>query len=96
VALYQDFIDQKVDVRWLVPLIQGYVGLQKGMLNGREYQIALISRRSVQRSGTRFNARGIDDMGHVANTVETEQIVVSEGVLTSYSMIRGSVPIFWE
>jgi len=25
-ALYNDFIHQKVDVRWLTPLIQGYFG----------------------------------------------------------------------
>jgi len=32
----------------------------------------LISRRSSKRAGTRYNARGIDDQGHVANFVENE------------------------
>ena len=27
-------------------------------------------------AGTRFNARGLDDEGNVANFVETEQIVI--------------------
>jgi len=32
----------------------------------------LISRRSSKRAGTRYNARGIDDDGKVANFVESE------------------------
>jgi len=32
----------------------------------------LISRRSRKRAGTRYNARGGDDEGNVANFVETE------------------------
>lgn len=31
-----------------------------------------MSRRSCKRAGTRYNARGIDDDGNVANFVETE------------------------
>lgn len=59
--------------------------------------MALISRRSVLRSGTRFNARGIDDAGNAANFVETEQVVqIDESKYLSYVMVRGSVPIFWE
>ena len=27
INLYKDFIDQKVDIRWFTPLIQGYVGI---------------------------------------------------------------------
>ena len=37
--------------------------------------IMLISRRSRFRAGTRYKRRGVDDDGHVANYVETEQIV---------------------
>ena len=48
------------------------------------------------RSGTRYNARGIDDTGSVANFVETEQIVQVENTVMSYVIIRGSVPFFWE
>ena len=48
------------------------------------------------RFGTRFHARGIDDTGNVANFVETEQILVTDGVVFSYTMIRGSVPVFWK
>lgn len=73
--LYKDFQEQSVDIRWFTPLIQGYIGIDQGKLEGREILVALISRRSHMRSGTRYNARGIDDSGNVANFVETEQIL---------------------
>lgn len=34
----------------------------------------LISRLSCERVGTRFSVRGVNDDGHVANFVETEQV----------------------
>ena len=37
--------------------------------------IGVISRRSRDRAGLRYQRRGIDDQGHVANMVETEMIV---------------------
>ncbi|KKK21475.1 hypothetical protein ARAM_004639 [Aspergillus rambellii] len=59
--------------------------------------LTLISRQSSRRAGTRFNARGIDDDGNVANFVETETILwVSPGLAFSYVQVRGSVPVFWE
>ncbi|OBT50134.1 hypothetical protein VE04_09626, partial [Pseudogymnoascus sp. 24MN13] len=59
--------------------------------------LTLISRLSCKRAGTRFNSRGIDDDGNVANFVETETIYWSPaGVCFSYAQTRGSVPIFWE
>ncbi|OJJ05356.1 hypothetical protein ASPVEDRAFT_86709 [Aspergillus versicolor CBS 583.65] len=59
--------------------------------------LTLISRLSSLRAGTRFNARGIDDDGNVANFVETETILwIPPGVAYSYVQVRGSVPIFWE
>ena len=59
--------------------------------------MTLISRLSCRRAGTRFNARGIDDDGNVANFVETETIYwAPSGVTFSYTQVRGSVPVFWE
>ncbi|KAL4870163.1 hypothetical protein BDV12DRAFT_62283 [Aspergillus spectabilis] len=59
--------------------------------------LTLISRLSSRRAGTRFNARGIDDDGNVANFVETETILwIPPGIAFSYVQVRGSVPIFWE
>jgi hypothetical protein len=56
----------------------------------------LISRRSIHKAGTRYNARGIDDQGKVANFVETEQLLKVENISFSFVMVRGSVPVFWE
>lgn len=59
--------------------------------------LTIISRQSSRRAGTRFNARGIDDDGHVANFVETETILwIPPDIVFSYVQVRGSVPIFWE
>ncbi|PWY77149.1 SacI domain and endonuclease/exonuclease/phosphatase family protein [Aspergillus sclerotioniger CBS 115572] len=59
--------------------------------------LTVISRQSSRRAGTRFNSRGIDDDGHVANFVETETILwVAPDIVFSYVQVRGSVPIFWE
>lgn len=53
---------------YFVPFIQGYVGQVK-TLKG---EFLLISRRSFIMGGTRYNARGIDNNGFVANFVESE------------------------
>lgn len=73
--------------------------------------LTVISRLSCRRAGTRFNSRGIDDDGNVANFVESETIywsptVVGQsdpstperptGICFSYAQVRGSVPVFWE
>lgn len=59
--------------------------------------LSLISRLSCKRAGTRFNSRGIDDDGNVANFVETETTYWSPaGIIFSYVQVRGSVPVFWE
>lgn len=44
----------------------------------------------------RFNVRGCNDEGHVANFVETEQIIFLDDEVTSFIQTRGSVPLFWE
>jgi inositol-1,4,5-trisphosphate 5-phosphatase len=36
----------------------------------------MIARRQWKMGGTRYNARGIDDDGNVANQTETELIVI--------------------
>jgi hypothetical protein len=65
--------------------------------SGMPSTMTLISRLSCRRAGTRFNSRGIDDDGNVANFVESETIYwAPSGVCFSYVQVRGSVPIFWE
>lgn len=66
----------------------------------RSYLITLISRRSVKRAGLRYLRRGVDDEGHTANGVETEQILSdpewkSSCKIHSFVQIRGSIPIFF-
>lgn len=58
--------------------------------------IAIVSRLSWKRAGTRFFTRGVDDDGNVANFVETETLFCHEGVTMSYVQLRGSIPLFWE
>jgi len=64
---------------------------------GREANLVMISRRRYEMAGTRFNARGIDEEGNVANFVETEIVVEypSDKLVFSHVQVRGSVPLFW-
>ena len=91
----KDFIYQKIDSRWIVPIIQGFVCHTLQNFNGKDLDMFLISRRRHLMAGTRFNARGLDDDGNVANYVETEQIITYGNLLFSFVQIRGSVPLFW-
>ncbi|KAL7420820.1 hypothetical protein Q5752_004773 [Cryptotrichosporon argae] len=61
--------------------------------------LVVISRRSKDRAGLRYQRRGIDDEGHVANMVETEMIVrakvENKTNLFSFVQVRGSIPLKW-
>lgn len=72
--------------------------------------MTIIARRSRYFAGARFLKRGANDMGYVANDVETEQIVsevlttslhapgaklFASPNYTSYVQHRGSIPLFW-
>ncbi|KAI9485851.1 MAG: SacI homology domain-containing protein [Benjaminiella poitrasii] len=81
---------------FLVFAIRGYVGVEEVDIDHERYELSVISKLSCKRAGTRFNSRGIDDNGHVANFVETETVLYSDRICYSYSQIRGSVPLFWE
>ncbi|KAK7067887.1 Synaptojanin-1 [Halocaridina rubra] len=68
-------------------------------MNNHTPKILLISRLSCERAGTRFMVRGVNDGGHVANFVETEQLIFIDSMddlILSYIQIRGTVPLFWE
>ncbi|KAI7880338.1 hypothetical protein K492DRAFT_130261 [Lichtheimia hyalospora FSU 10163] len=94
---------------WILPLIYGFVDQAKISVFGRNVVITLIARRSRHFAGARFLKRGVNDMGYVANDVETEQIV-AEMTTTSfhstdklfgnpkysaYVQHRGSIPLIW-
>ena len=77
---------------------------------GRNVHITIIARRSRFFAGARFLKRGANDLGYVANDVETEQIAADMLVTsfnapqlrqlknpnyTSYVQHRGSIPLYW-
>lgn len=82
--------------QWLLKCMAGSVLVRTvyvGHLTGR---VALLSRLSCERVGTRFNVRGTNSLGCVANFVETEQVIVFDESECSLVQVRGSVPLFWE
>lgn len=81
---------------YILPISQAFIRSIPIELNDVTFDYILISRRSCFRAGTRFHTRGIDELGHVANNVETEQIIYYEGTLLSYVQTRGSIPLFWK
>jgi hypothetical protein len=91
--LYKKF--GNVNKIWMTVMICGYFGMTTQMINNSEINLYLISRRSIYHAGTRYNTRGIDDDGHVANFCETEQIIKFANHILSYTQIRGSAPIFF-
>jgi hypothetical protein len=92
------------------PIIHGYIDQAALSMYGRTAHITVIARRSRYFAGARFLKRGANDLGYVANDVETEQIV-SESLTTSfhapgpelfcnphytsYVQHRGSIPLYW-
>ena len=61
--------------KWLTPIVHGHFEQRRLSLLGRPVSVTLIARRSRHFAGTRYNRRGVDKRGDVANEVETEQIV---------------------
>ena len=61
-----------------------------------KFDVVTLSRRNRQQSGVRYLKRGINAEGFAANHVETEQIVTVNNTISSFLMVRGSVPVFWK
>ncbi|CAG9818977.1 unnamed protein product [Phaedon cochleariae] len=92
---------------WIMPIIQGYVQIEdckvemdRNMIDSeaKQYEIfklCIISRRSRFRAGTRYKRRGVDEVGEVANYVETEQLIAYQTHEVSFIQVRGSVPVYW-
>ncbi|KAJ5227372.1 Polyphosphoinositide phosphatase [Penicillium citrinum] len=95
---------------WCIPITHGYVDQSKMSVYGRLIYITIIARRSRFFAGARFLKRGANDLGFVANDVETEQIVSEQTTTsfhsagptlhanpnyTSYVQHRGSIPLYW-
>ncbi|KAJ7449948.1 SacI homology domain-containing protein [Mycena latifolia] len=100
------FIDAGVHP-YVLPIMQGYYQIAAFTIPPHPLtheqdalvDYIIVSRRSRDRAGLRYQRRGIDDDAHVANFVETETImrVEREGRANvfSYVQIRGSIPLFW-
>ncbi|KAI1610784.1 phosphatidylinositol-bisphosphatase [Exophiala viscosa] len=96
---------------WCVPIVHGYVDQSAlSIYWGRVVYVTIIARRSRFFAGARFLKRGANDLGYVANDVETEQIVsemstssfhapgpvlFANSKYTSYVQHRGSIPLHW-
>jgi hypothetical protein len=95
---------------WCLPIIHGHVDQTALSIYGRLVYVTLIARRSRFFAGARFLKRGANDLGYVANDVETEQIVsemlttsfhapgpklYANPQYTSYVQHRGSIPLHW-
>lgn len=61
---------------WLLKIMCGGVEIRTIYVGHLQARACLISRLSCERAGTRFNVRGTNDDGHVANFVETEQVMI--------------------
>ncbi|KAG2194611.1 hypothetical protein INT46_009597 [Mucor plumbeus] len=96
--LSRDFVTQELD-EWVVPVMQGTLQIEPCQIDGYDFDFVLISRRSRERAGMRYQRRGINEDGQVANFVETEQSVLfkKDGInhVASFIQTRGSIPIFW-
>lgn len=93
--LILELIKKRAD-DWIVPFMSGHIDYEpQCQADDEKFDLLFISRRSKFRQGCRFTKRGIDDQGHVANYVETEQILIMKDRITSYVQIRGSMPFLW-
>ena len=95
---------------WCLPIVHGFVDQATLSVYGRTIYITIVARRSRFFAGARFLKRGANDLGYVANDVETEQIVsemlttsfhapgpelFANPGYTSYVQHRGSIPLYW-
>jgi phosphatidylinositol 4-phosphatase len=84
---------------YILPIVFGFLHVQHTFANHKALTVALISRPSRYRVGTRFFSRGIDGDGNVSNFNETEQMLLIPSPAgqkwMSYVQTRGSIPVFY-
>ncbi|KAI9314461.1 SacI homology domain-containing protein [Dichotomocladium elegans] len=94
----RDFKANNID-EWIIPVIQGTMQIETCEIEGNQFEFILVSRRSRERAGMRYQRRGVNERGESANFVETEQIVIfnrdGEPHIASFVQTRGSIPLFW-
>lgn len=80
---------------WLFRIISGGIDIKTVYVGAQQAKAMIISRLSCERAGTRYNVRGVNDEGNVANFVESEQVIVIGDNISSFMQVRGSIPLFW-
>ncbi|CAL9207268.1 unnamed protein product [Musa hybrid cultivar] len=93
--MLEALIDNKLD-SYIIPIIQGCYQNFQAAIGPKVVNVTLIARRCTRRTGTRMWRRGADTEGYVANFVESEQILQSNGFTASFVQVRGSMPFLWE
>jgi phosphatidylinositol 4-phosphatase len=83
---------------YILPVMFGMLRITSTKIESTPFTFALLTRRSRYRGGTRYFSRGMDELGHVSNYNETEQIVIlndhtggPEGFVGSSSQQTGKV-----
>lgn len=74
-SILQSFIEKGLH-EFVIPILRGCIQITHISTPDVQFDLILLSRRSRHRAGTRYNRRGSDDQGNVANYVETEQVSV--------------------
>ena len=64
---------------YIVPFVKGFVSVGRCDVLEERTDLAIVSRVSCRHAGTRYNARGVNDDGAVANFVESEFIISLRG-----------------
>jgi len=94
--MLQSFINSEDDIsEFILPVMMGHIGIYDLEVEKNKVQFSIISRRNIHRPGTRYQIRGIDQNGNVANNVETEHILIYNGKKSAFTQIRGSIPVIW-
>ncbi|KAJ2797431.1 hypothetical protein H4R21_004326, partial [Coemansia helicoidea] len=102
-AIQQPLLDAGAEA-WAVPLVQGsmqFARYEGGSTGCEPFDVCVLSRRNCRRPGLRYERRGANADGDVANFVETEQILAVAGPgqpqhLVSFVQTRGSMPLLWK
>ncbi|KAK4184477.1 phosphoinositide phosphatase SAC1 [Podospora australis] len=81
---------------YILPVIFGMLEIHPTTFKGTPLTIALITRRSRHRAGTRYFTRGLDEEGHAANYNETEQVLVLNDSTAGFGGSTGSANAGWQ
>ncbi|XP_042387702.1 phosphoinositide phosphatase SAC6-like [Zingiber officinale] len=94
--MLEALIDKENLDSYMLPIIQGSFQTFQATIGSQIINVTLIARRCMMRAGTRMWRRGADSQGNVANFVESEQILQTNGFIASFVQVCGSMPFLWE